>query len=59
MEHNLNLFVKGRPPNFFENRRGPQKKIMQPKTIKSKNNGCGTAPGNLVIYFLCSVSVSH
>ena len=24
------------------------KKIMQPKTIKIKNNGCGTAPGNLV-----------
>ena len=24
------------------------KKIMQPKTIKSKTNGCGTAPGNLV-----------
>ena len=23
-------------------------KIMQPKTIKSQNNGCGTAPGNLV-----------
>ena len=22
---------------------------MQPKTIKSKDNGCGTAPGNLVI----------
>jgi hypothetical protein len=22
---------------------------MQPKTIKSKNNGCGTAAGNLVI----------
>jgi len=21
---------------------------MQPKTIKCKNNGCGTAPGNLV-----------
>jgi hypothetical protein len=21
---------------------------MQPKTIKIKNNGCGTAPGNLV-----------
>jgi hypothetical protein len=21
---------------------------MQPKTIKSKNNGCGTAPDNLV-----------
>ena len=25
------------------------KKIMQPKTIKSKNNDCGTAPGNLVL----------
>ena len=25
---------------------------MQPKTIKSKNNGCGTAPGNLVISFI-------
>ena len=24
------------------------KKIVQPKTIKSKNNDCGTAPGNLV-----------
>ena len=23
-------------------------KIMQPKIIKSQNNGCGTAPGNLV-----------
>ena len=22
---------------------------MQPKTIESKNNDCGTAPGNLVI----------
>ena len=22
--------------------------VMQPKTNKSKNNGCGTAPGNLV-----------
>ena len=24
---------------------------MPPKTIKSKNNGCGTAPGNLVPIF--------
>ena len=24
------------------------KKIVQPKTIKSKNNDCGTAPGNLI-----------
>jgi hypothetical protein len=38
---------------FFENGRRPQK-IMQPKTIKSKNNGCGTAPGNLVISFIVS-----
>ena len=27
------------------------KKIKQPKTIKSKNNGCGTAPGNLVFIY--------
>jgi hypothetical protein len=25
------------------------KKILQPKTIKNKNNGCGTTPGNLVV----------
>ena len=24
------------------------KKIVQPKTIKSKSNGCGTTSGNLV-----------
>ena len=28
------------------------KKIIQPTTIKSKNNGCGTAPGNLVIIII-------
>ena len=30
------------------------KKLMQPQTIKSKTNGCGTAPGNLVciIYYI-------
>ena len=33
--------------NFFENGKRPQKK-MQPKTIGSKINGNGTAPGNLV-----------
>ena len=27
----------------------PKQKIMQPNTLKSKNNGCGTAPGNLVL----------
>ena len=31
------------------------KEIMQPHTIKSKNNDCGTAPGNLVLCFLSSV----
>ena len=32
---------------------------MQPKTIESKNNGCGTAPGNPVfsIYFVKYVAV--
>ena len=29
---------------------------MQPKTIRSKNNGCGTAPGNLVTQFI-SISI--
>ena len=27
-----------------------KKQIMQPKTNKSKNNVCGTAPGNLVVF---------
>ena len=38
MEDDLNSFEKGRRPQFLENARRPQKKIMQPKTIKSKNN---------------------
>ena len=33
---------------FFKGRR-PQQKIKQPKTNKSKDNGCGTAQGKLVI----------
>ena len=28
------------------------KKLMQPTTTKSKDNGCGTAPGNLVYSFI-------
>ena len=38
-------------PNFFEKERRPQffEKNNATKTIKSKNNGCGTALGNLVI----------
>jgi hypothetical protein len=45
------LFLKEDDLNFFENGKRP-KTIMQPKTIKSKNNGCGTALGNLVIYII-------
>ena len=41
---------------FFLNGRGPQKQLMQPKTIENGNNGCGTAPGNLVMYILCNIS---
>ena len=59
MEDDL-TFLKKEDLKFFENGRQPQKK-MQPKTIKiksnnifektikSKNNGCGTAPGNQVV----------
>ena len=32
---------------------------MQPKTIKSKNNGCGSAPGNLVYIYNMFTSVCH
>ena len=36
------------------------KKIMQPTTIKSKNNGCGTAPGNLVMIFnVCKYKIGN
>ena len=34
------------------------KKTMQPKTIKSKNNSCGTAPGNLVVMFMFTTNES-
>ena len=40
--------LNGRRPKCFPNRRQPPKKMLQPKTIKSPNNCCGTAPGNLV-----------
>ena len=52
LEDDPNFFEKGRRPQFFE-------KNNSTKTIKSKNNGCGTAPGNLVIIIysniLCSI----
>jgi hypothetical protein len=51
MEDDLNFLEKRDNLNFFENGSQP-KKIMQPKTIKSKNNGCGTAPGNLFYSFM-------
>ena len=36
MEDDLNLFEKGRRPNFFENRRRPQKKQCNQKQLKVK-----------------------
>jgi hypothetical protein len=56
-KRNDNIFENGRQPKLFLNKEDDLnflkieddiKKIMQPKTIKSKNNGCCTAPGNLV-----------
>ena len=48
---NNTILENGRQPQVIEKWKQPQKK-MQPKTIKSKDNGCGTAPGNLVSYYL-------
>ena len=36
---------------FFGKMKTTSKNRMQHKTIASKNNDCGTAPGNLVIFF--------
>ena len=50
------IFENGRRPQiFFEKGRRPQlyEKIMQPITIWSKINDCGTVPGNLVISIYC------
>ena len=47
MEDNLIFFLKKDNLNFFENVRRPQ----QNNAIKIKNNGCGTAPGNLVVLY--------
>ena len=46
MEDDLNLFEKGRHPNFFENRRQTQKNNAT-KTIKSKNNNILIKKDNL------------
>ena len=50
MEDDLNLFERGRKLDVLKNENN-LKKIMQPETIKSKDNGCGTAPGKLVFLF--------
>jgi hypothetical protein len=48
LEDDLNFLEKGRRPQFYENERQPQ-----PKTVKSKKNGCGTAPCFIYLtYFL-------
>ena len=47
MEDDLNNFKMEDDLNFCL-KEDDLKKITQPKRIKSKNNGCGTAPGNLV-----------
>ena len=52
MEDDLNYFLKKEDDLNFLKMDDDLKKIMQPKTIKSKNNDCGTAPGNLVCYYL-------
>ena len=48
MEDDLNYFLKKEDDLNFLKMDDDLKKIMQPKTIKSKNNDCGPAPGNLV-----------
>ena len=49
MEDNL-IFKKKEDDLNFLIMEDDLKKIVQPKTIKSKNNDCGTAPGNLVLF---------
>jgi hypothetical protein len=44
--------IKWKTTSFFKIKT-TSTKIMQPKAIKSRNNGCGTAPGNLVLRFNC------
>ena len=48
MEDNLICYENGSQPHFLK-MEDNLKRIMQPKTIESKTNGCGTAPGNLVL----------
>ena len=50
MEDNLNLFEKGRRPNFFENRRRPKKKLCNQKQLKVK--AMVVAPLRVALFFL-------
>ena len=43
-----NIFENGRRPQSFIKWKTTSTKIMQSQIIRSKNNDCGTAPGNLV-----------
>ena len=54
MEDDLTYFLKKEDDFNFLKMEDDLKKIMQQKTIKSKNNDCGTAPGNLVIGTKCT-----
>ena len=48
MEDDLTYFLKKEDDFNFLKMEDDLKKIMQRKTIKIKNNDCGTDPGNLV-----------
>ena len=65
MEDDLNIFSKRKTTLIFLLKEDDinflkmvdnLKKIMQPKTIKTKNNDCGTAPGNYMILSLSIVA---
>jgi hypothetical protein len=50
--NNLQYFKNGEDnPKNVENGKDLQTNKKQPQTIKSKNNGCGTAPGNMLLFF--------
>ena len=42
------IYLKEENDLMFLKMKTTKKKIMQPKTIQIEDNGCGTAPGNLV-----------
>ena len=46
-----NIFENGSRPQFIFKMKTTSTKIIQLKTIKSKNKDCGTAPGNPVLSF--------